>query len=162
MEQLNISSQSCCPDRYVAENALTPVCISEDGKAIEFGWAKVQPHQTDARPTDNKIGIVLLEVDLPGQTPSLGGFILLDHLEKKVFVRARSNWEVDMDATDREVLLSTRELIESLFDNAGFEGGRVALNDFVNAVRSTKEFSISLIDPPMIAADHLATRLLGC
>lgn len=111
--------------------------------------------------TDSQVGIVFLGVELPGRAPTLGAFIVLDHREQEVVVRARSSWGDDIDPIDREILLGTRQMIESLFDDFGFESGRVLVNEFSNTIRASEEQRILPLDQPGKIADRLSVQLFG-
>ncbi len=128
-----------------------------------MGWLEEftpRSHE-DANAAVSPIGLVLLDVVLPGHAPILGGFILLDHTQKRALIRSRSSWDEDIDLIDREVLVETRQMIESLFEVGGFETGIAALSEFSNTIRSSDEVPVSLVDPLETTADRLSLRLFG-
>lgn len=134
-------------------------CAGSDSKLRPEKFILNNRVDVSNRPSEE--GIIFLDVELPNRAAILGAFILLNHTNKYVVVRARTSWDEEIDVEDREILLGTRKMIESLFDDFGFETGRSAVKEFSNTIRASDEISITLLDPPDAAADQLSMELFG-
>ena len=107
------------------------------------------------------LGIVFLEVHLPGRSPELGGVVVIDRLSRQAAVRFRPSWADLPDEVSAEVLSGSREVLESFFSSMGFEAAVSAVLQLSNVVRATSLLQFRSTLEAEVLADRLAALLLG-
>ena len=106
------------------------------------------------------MNIVFLEVHFPGSQPQLGGFVILDTIKRRVFVRSRCSWDPCIDPGDAEILSGTPEIVLSFFESADFDAAVSMVLELSNIIRATGSVRIPETDSPDALADTLAALLL--
>ena len=106
------------------------------------------------------MGIIFLEVHLPGFPPQLGGFVIVDQNRQLAWVRFRSSWDPAIDPLDAEVLSDYSRVIESFFDSMTYPEAVSAILELSNVVRATSELHIPVTSSSEALADKLAALLL--